>query len=198
MSDETNVILVNFQDQQIGVMEKMRAHQESRLHRAFSVFLYRGDQILLQKRAKSKYHCGSLWTNTCCSHPAPGENLQEAAINRLKVETGISISKLQELFSFIYFCHLDHGLTEYECDHVFVMEYTGPYQCNPEEVECMKWVPIHELERDMLEYPHRFTPWFLACAPRVLQWIRASENLAEDNDAERVQKREACYPGLDV
>ena len=176
MSGEPKVILVNFQDQQIGVMGKMKAHQEARLHRAFSVFLYHGDQILLQKRAKNKYHCGSLWTNTCCSHPAPGEDTHGAAVDRLKAETGISIPKLQELFFFFYCCRLDHGLTEYECDHVFAAEYTGPYQCNPEEAECMRWVSFRELEKEMLEYPHQFTPWFLICAPRVLQWIKSSGN----------------------
>ena len=106
MSGEPKVILVNFQDQQTGVMGKMKAHQEARLHRAFSVFLYHGDQILLQKRAKNKYHCGSLWTNTCCSHPAPGEDTHGAAVDRLKAETGISIPELQELFFFFYCCRL--------------------------------------------------------------------------------------------
>lgn len=174
MSDgEPQVILVDFQDRQIGAMEKIQAHQEARLHRAFSVFLYHDDQILLQKRAKSKYHCGSLWTNTCCSHPAPGEDICKAAIRRLKAEVGISIPSLQELFFFFYYSHLDHGLTEYECDHVLVAEYTGPYQCNQEEAECMNWVRVQKIEEAMLERPQQFTPWFFISAPQVIQWMKS-------------------------
>lgn len=171
---ETRVVLVDFQDQEIGTMEKLQAHREARLHRAFSVFLYHGDSLLLQQRAKGKYHCGGLWTNTCCSHPAPGEESHDAAVRRLQTEAGIQIPALRELFSFFYFCRLDHGLTEYECDHVFAAEYDGPFRPEPKEVECMRWIARDELEREMLETPERFTPWFLICAPEVLRRLRSN------------------------
>lgn len=172
MDSEARVVLVNFQDRELGSMEKLRAHREARLHRAFSVFLYYNGRILLQQRARSKYHCGGQWTNTCCSHPAPGEDTVDAARRRLEMETGIRVPRLRELFTFFYCCRLDHGLTEYECDHVLAAEYSGDFHPNPEEVECMKWLSYEELEAEMMEHPHRFTPWFLICVPRVLAWLR--------------------------
>lgn len=169
---EPQVLLVDFQDNEIGVMNKSQAHREAKLHRAFSVFLYNEDKILLQQRAKGKYHCGLLWTNTCCSHPEPGEDIYAAAFKRIKEETGIHTSQLIELFTFFYCCPLDHSLTEFECDHVLVGNYSGPFQKNPIEVEDMKWISCQELEREMIESPHQFTPWFMICAPKVIQYIR--------------------------
>ena len=168
---ESRVILVNFQDCEVGTMEKTEAHRKAKLHRAFSVFLYHGDQILLQQRARNKYHCGLKWTNTCCSHPLPGEDTCRAAIKRLEDEVGIVIEELYEIFSFFYFSQLDHEMTEFECDHVFVAEYTGPFQKNPDEVEDMKWISCQQLERDMMAEPENFTPWFLICAPEVIKYI---------------------------
>lgn len=166
------VILVDFQDRPIGTMEKLEAHRQDRLHRAFSVFLYREGQVLLQKRASSKYHCGGLWTNTCCSHPAPGETVQAAAVRRLREELGIAAPALEEVDVFFYRYPFANGLTEFECDHVLMGAYDGDAVCDPEEVDAVEWVDIDRLEAELLAHPERFTPWFLICAPRVLERLR--------------------------
>jgi len=120
-----DVILVNEQDQPVGTMEKMEVHQKALLHRAFSVFLFndRGE-MLLHKRADSKYHSGGLWTNACCSHPRPGEDTRSAAEKRLQEEMGI-VTPLTKAFDFIYKASFDNGLTEHEFDHVFTGTYQG-------------------------------------------------------------------------
>lgn len=111
------VILVNEQDEVLGVMEKMEAHEKALLHRAFSVFIFNDKhELLLQQRAFSKYHSGGLWTNTCCSHPRPGESTEAAAIRRLKEEMGFT-ANLEKAFSFTYKAHFENGLTEHEFDH---------------------------------------------------------------------------------
>lgn len=131
---QNNVILVNENDQAIGTMEKMMAHQEAKLHRAISVFICNtnGDW-LLQRRALHKYHSGGLWTNTCCSHPYPGESDIDAATRRLNEEMGM-FSEVKELFSFIYKEKLDNELTEHELDHVFIGVTDTIPTINKEEV----------------------------------------------------------------
>lgn len=167
-----DVILVDFQDRPLGAMEKMEAHRQQKLHRAFSVFLFRGDEVLLQKRAAHKYHCGGLWTNTCCSHPAPGETVQKAAVRRLAEEISISAPPLEEIDVFFYRYPFPNGITEFECDHVLIGEYDGPFIPDQSEVEEMAWVPVSRLEEAMLAHPEVFTPWFLICAPRVFEILR--------------------------
>lgn len=155
------VILVDMNDREIGTMEKMEAHEKARLHRAFSVFLFQGNQVLLQKRASSKYHCGGLWTNTCCSHPESGESVTDAAFRRLQEELGIQVDELREVHSFVYHHAFDNGLTEFEYDHVLVGEYDGSWMENPEEVDEVKWVDIDELKEDIASNPKKYTPWFI-------------------------------------
>src|SRR5688572_9486804 len=124
------VILVNEFDEAIGSMEKMEAHEKALLHRAFSVFLFnKKGEMLLQKRAASKYHSPSLWTNACCSHPMPGEETKQAALRRLDEELGFTTS-INKAFHFTYKAVFDNGLTEHEFDHVFVGEYQGAMQLN--------------------------------------------------------------------
>ncbi len=116
------VILVNELDEAIGSMEKMEAHEKALLHRAFSVFLFnKNGEMLLQKRAATKYHSPSLWTNACCSHPMPGETTEQAALRRLKEELGFT-TNVQKAFHFTYKAVFDNGLTDHEFDHVFVVE----------------------------------------------------------------------------
>ena len=125
------VILVNEQDEQTGVMEKMEAHQKALLHRAFSVFIFNDKgELLLQQRASDKYHSGGLWTNTCCSHPNPDEETITAAQRRLKEEMGFT-TKLSKAFDFIYKSEFSNGLTEHEFDHVFTGYYNG--EIHPDE-----------------------------------------------------------------
>src|SRR5258708_894916 len=123
---EERVILVNDQDEEIGTEEKMCAHEKGLLHRAFSIFIYNSKgEMLLQRRAKIKYHSGGLWTNACCSHPRKGETIEKAAHRRLKEEFGFDCN-LKNAFSFIYQADLDKGLKEHEFDYVLTGLYDGP------------------------------------------------------------------------
>lgn len=164
------VILVDETDHQQGIMSKEEAHRGPHLHRAFSVFLYHGDQMLIQQRALHKYHSGGLWANTCCSHPAEDETVLQAGESRLMEEAGISC-RLEPLFTFEYCHRFAADLYEHEYDHVLAGEYEGPYQPNPEEIAQMKWIAIDQLKLEMRETPEQFAPWFLIAAPRVIDWI---------------------------
>ena len=155
-----HVILVDPNDNAIGSMEKLEAHQKGLLHRAFSVILFndRGE-TLLQKRAAGKYHSAGLWTNTCCSHPQPGERVEDAARRRLFEEMGIELQP-EFAYSFIYKTPLDHDLVEHELDHVFIGTFNGSPDINPDEVDEWKFMPIAELRTDMQLHPDAYTYWF--------------------------------------
>jgi len=154
-----NVILVDELDNTIGTMEKLAAHQTGALHRAFSILLFNSQgQLLLQKRAESKYHCGGLWSNTCCSHPLPDETTQDAAYRKLKQEMGIEL-RTTFAYKFIYKTSLDNHLIEYECDHVFVGVFDGVPVINPNEVADWKFMNITELHQAIAQNPGSFTPW---------------------------------------
>lgn len=154
------VILVDEFDKEIGVMEKLEAHQKGLLHRAISVFVFNDQgEMLLQQRALSKYHSPGLWTNTCCSHPRPDENVSDAAVRRLKEEMGLNCS-LNKKFEFLYKAEFDNGLIEHEYDHVFVgISNTQPV-INKSEVEEYQWIHPDLVNRMIVEYPENFTPWF--------------------------------------
>lgn len=154
------VILVDDRDQPTGCMEKMEAHRKGVLHRAFSVVLFNtSGQLLLQQRALHKYHSGGLWTNTCCSHPRPGESTAQAAHRRLREEMGIEI-ELQFAYAFRYKAALDNGLVEHEWDHVFTGCYNGVPTTNANEVAAWKLVSLTDLHMDVLQNPQQYTPWF--------------------------------------
>lgn len=159
--------MVDKNDRQEGTEEKLKAHQKGRLHRAFSIFIFSPKgEWLLQKRAKGKYHSGSLWTNTCCSHPQPGESLNKATHRRLKEEMGFDCP-LEKIFRFSYRAKLDRGLTENEIDHVFVGEFAGRPRPNPEEAEDWRSVSWLKLDQELKKYPDRFTCWFRKAARKV-------------------------------
>jgi isopentenyl-diphosphate delta-isomerase len=141
-------------------MEKIEAHEKAVLHRAFSIFVFNdAGQMMLQQRALSKYHSPGLWTNTCCSHPRPGETLEDATQRRIIEEMGFSC-EMEEVFSFIYKAPFDHGLTEHELDHVFIGKYNGDPEINPDEVEAWKWIDVNDLLKDVEENPDDYTVWF--------------------------------------
>ena len=171
MKDRNEVVLVDMYDKEKGTMEKMKAHREGLLHRAFSVFLYRGDEILLQRRARTKYHCGGLWTNTCCSHPGLGEDTEESARERLLEEMGIDAGPLREIHAFVYRAPFPNGLTEYEYDHVFVATYDGEASFDSGEVEEVRWVRLEDLMRDVETHPEDYTPWFLIALKPVADYL---------------------------
>ncbi|WGH75896.1 isopentenyl-diphosphate Delta-isomerase [Tenacibaculum tangerinum] len=155
-----HVILVDEQDNPIGVMEKLEAHEKALLHRAFSVFVFNDkNELMLQQRAAEKYHSPLLWTNTCCSHQRAGESNIEAGKRRLQEEMGFSC-ELEEVFSFIYKAPFDNGLTEHELDHVMVGRYNDEPMVNPEEVASYKWMPLEEVKNDIENHPESYTAWF--------------------------------------
>lgn len=159
------IVLVNEQDHIIGEAEKLKAHQEGLLHRAFSVFIRRLNQnnqleLLLQQRQIKKYHSGGLWTNTCCSHPAPGEDILLAAERRLFQEMGLTIS-LSLLGKFCYKASFENGLIEHEWDYVFVGEWKGEdILVNPEEVQDYRWISLKEIFQELAISPNKYTVWF--------------------------------------
>lgn len=167
------VITVNDNDEAIGTMEKMDAHQKGELHRAFSVFVFNSSgKILLHQRAKEKYHSGQLWTNTCCGHPRPNEETLNAAQRRLKEEMGFTCS-LEHKFRFMYKAHLDHDMIEHEIDHVYFGFYNENPQPNPNEVMDYKWISTEELS-DLIEInPNEFTEWFKICFPLVKELAKS-------------------------
>lgn len=154
------VVLVDEKDNPVGTIEKIEAHEKGLLHRAFSVLLFNDrKELLLQKRALNKYHCGGLWTNTCCSHPRPSEDIKKAAVKRLKEEMGIAC-ELKKVFDFIYKARFDNGLTEHEFDHVFFGKFSGKPVINTDEVADWKYISLEALRKDILADPDLYTPWF--------------------------------------
>ncbi|CAM1364614.1 Isopentenyl-diphosphate Delta-isomerase 2 [Tenacibaculum sediminilitoris] len=154
------VILVDQQDNPIGLMEKMEAHEKALLHRAFSVFVFNDkNELMLQQRAAKKYHSPLLWTNTCCSHQRDGESNLEAGKRRLQEEMGFSC-ELEEVFSFIYKAPFDNGLTEHEYDHVMIGRFNDEPIVNPEEAASYKWMPLVEVKNDIENRPEEYTAWF--------------------------------------
>ncbi len=154
------VILVDENDQEMGQMEKMEAHRKGLLHRAFSIFLFNdANELLLHKRAASKYHSGGLWTNTCCSHPRVGETLIEAANRRLMEEMGIETAMTPQ-FHFVYRAELDNELTEYELDHVLFGKFNGVPTINLEEVSDWQYVSMEHIREELRTSPEKYTAWF--------------------------------------
>lgn len=154
------VILVDTADRQIGTAPKLEVHRDGRLHRAISVQIAdRRGRLLLQKRHVGKYHSGGLWTNTCCSHPRPGETVLEAAQRRLQAEMGIA-SPLRPLFTTSYRANLDNGMIEHEIVHVFAGTFEGPIKPDPLEADGYDWVKPEALRADVMSSPGRYSAWF--------------------------------------
>ncbi|MCB9235696.1 MAG: isopentenyl-diphosphate Delta-isomerase [Bacteroidia bacterium] len=166
---EPQVILVDSEDREMGSMGKQEAHEKGLLHRAISVFLFDpSGRMLLQKRALEKYHSPGLWTNTVCSHPAPGENSAQAALRRLKEEMGIS-ADLLPAFTFTYKAEFENGLTEHELDHVFLGKWEGSPQPDPAEIAAWRWIHPDDLLDEVARKPENFTVWFRIILERVLE-----------------------------
>lgn len=174
MMNEERVILVNELDEAIGTMGKAEAHATGTLHRAFSIFLFHEDgRLLLQQRASTKYHSADLWTNTCCSHPRPGEGVAQAAQRRLQEEMGIT-TPLHERFSFTYRADVGEGLIEHEFDHVFFGTWSGNADPDPNEVQATRFVSTEELDNDLVHKPALYTAWLHRCWPRVKELLATS------------------------
>lgn len=170
---EEFVVLVDREDNEVGLMEKQQAHVAGLLHRAFSVFVFNSKgELMLQQRAASKYHSPTLWTNTCCSHPRENETYKQAANRRLVEEMGFDCDLLYK-FHFIYRANLDNGLTEHELDHVFIGTFDGEPKLNPEEVMAYRWVEMDVLKKDMQTNPQNYTAWFKIIFDQYISHIEA-------------------------
>jgi len=170
------VILVDENDKEIGIEEKMKAHEDAKLHRAFSIFIFNSKgEMLLQQRACGKYHSGCLWTNATCSHPRPGEIVEQAAHRRLQEEMGFD-TDLDKAFDFVYKAEFDHGLTEHEFDHVFIGNYDGPIHLNSDEADDYNWIDLKTLQKDIAENPDSYTVWFKIAFERVLEHIEKTKS----------------------
>ena len=173
---EENVILVNENDEQIGLMPKMEAHEKAVLHRAFSVFVFNDDnELMLQQRAMDKYHSPGLWTNTCCSHQRAGETNIQAGKRRLQEEMGFVVD-LQESISFIYKAPFENGLTEHEYDHILIGKYNDRPNINLEEVANWKWMPLEAVRKDMILHPQLYTEWFKIIFEKFYEHINILDN----------------------
>ncbi len=174
MTTTEYVVLVNSENRETGLAEKMAAHRQNLLHRAFSVFIFRENQgleLLLQQRALGKYHSPGRWTNTCCSHPRQGEDILTAGKRRLQEEMGLSGVDLQDLGWFHYNAHFENGLSENEIDHVLIgfVENNHPFIPNPDEVADSRWISRQNLEAELAANPDHFTPWLQAGALNMLR-----------------------------
>ena len=169
------VVLVDENDNQIGLMPKLEAHKKAVLHRAFSVFIFNNkNELMLQRRALNKYHSPGLWTNTCCSHQRDGEANLDAGKRRLQEEMGFETA-LKETTSFIYKAPFDNGLTEHELDHILVGHYNDEPKINPEEVDSWKWMALEDVKNDIVKHPERYTAWFKIIFDKFYDYLKVTE-----------------------
>lgn len=156
----TDIILVDEHDNQIGTAEKLAAHKQGRLHRAFSIFVFNTQgELLMQKRAAGKYHSALLWSNSCCSHPSPGEETLAAAHRRLQEEMGFDCP-LTHAGHILYRTEFENGLTEHEYDHMYIGLYDGSIAADSSEAAEWKWQSVDTVFVDMQKHPEQFTYWF--------------------------------------
>ncbi|MDA9067925.1 isopentenyl-diphosphate Delta-isomerase [Flavobacteriaceae bacterium] len=168
---EDKVILVDNNDNQIGLMPKLEAHEKGVLHRAFSVFIFNNHgELMLQRRALTKYHSPGLWTNTCCSHQRDGESNISSGKRRLKEEMGFN-TELFEKTSFIYKAKFDNGLIEHEFDHVLVGSYNHSPIINSIEVDSWKWMSLENVKKDINDHPDNYTAWFKIIFEKYYKYI---------------------------
>lgn len=172
------VIVVNESDEWTGTADKLQAHKEGLLHRAFSVFvLNTNNEMLIQKRADGKYHSAGLWSNACCSHPMPGESTVSAAHRRLQEELGFDC-EIEELFTYRYKTDVGNGLIENEYDHIYIGQYDGVPQLNKDEVGDYAYVNLDDLADQLRSDPQIFTTWFRMLLPRFLEHVKQYEKVA--------------------
>jgi len=177
------VTLVDDDDNAIGAEEKLRAHRQGRLHRAFSIFVFDNDEnLLMQRRSRMKYHSAGLWSNTCCGHPRPGEATETAAARRLAEELGVSC-ELRVAFRLMYKADLGNSMIEHEVDHVFVGRSDQRPTANPLEVDEVAWVPLTQLRKDLDARPERYTYWLKLLLDNR-EWNRLEAILARSDRSE--------------
>ena len=167
-----DLILVDEQDNIVGYADKLRVHKDGLLHRAFSIFVINSkNELLIQKRATSKYHSGGLWANTCCSHPLKGEDPHRLIHNRLLFEMGFDC-ELSELFNFTYYAEVDNGMIEYELDRVYVGNFEGSPVPNPNEVADWQWMNIEQLKQELKDEPEKYVYWLREAFDEFYEKVR--------------------------
>ena len=181
------IILVDEIDNELGAIEKLEAHKQGVLHRAFSIFIFdSNNKMLIHRRALEKYHTPGLWTNACCSHPRYDEKLEDAVHRRLIEEMGFDCD-LKEIFTFIYKAEFDNGLIENELDHVFIGYHDGAVNPNKDEVHEYDWVETDELLKDIEKDPYKYTYWFKEAIVKVIEYLKDStENKDEDSTNDKI------------
>lgn len=167
---ENALIKVNYQDKEIGVGEKMALHLTPNLHRAFSVFIIHDGKMFIHRRNVNKYHSGGLWTNACCSHARYGVEELKCVKERLLEELGIDATPTY-LTKFVYYHKFNENLYEYEYDHVYILDYDGSFDINPEEIEAVDWVDIEVLAKDIVDNPAKYSVWFITAFGYVYDHI---------------------------
>ena len=168
---EDKVILVDANDNQVGLMAKLEAHEKGVLHRAFSVFIFnKKGELMLQRRALGKYHSPGLWTNTCCSHQREGESNIESGKRRLNEEMGFT-TELTEKTSFIYKAEFDNGLIEHEFDHILVGYFDNSPKINTKEVDSWKWMNMENVKDDIKVHSNNYTVWFKIIFEKYYKFI---------------------------
>lgn len=173
---EEQVILVDENDNPIGLMPKMEAHEKALLHRAFSVFVFNdNNELMIQQRAMHKYHSPGLWTNTCCSHQREGESNIEAGMRRLQEEMGF-VTGLEETTSFIYKAPFDNGLTEHEYDHILIGYFNDNPNINEDEVAAWKWMSLEDVKEDIKNQPELYTAWFKIIFEKFYEFINVNNS----------------------
>lgn len=167
----TEVILVDERDVCVGRMEKLQAHREGLLHRAITVYVFNPQgELMLQQRAQAKYHCGGLWSNTCCGHPMPHEDTRQAAQRRLFEEMGLRCG-LTPMFTLQYRLPLSNGLIEHEFDHVYFGVSAQAPELNPEEAMAWRYQPVAAIQNEINTHPALFTPWFKLTFTAIPQYL---------------------------
>ncbi len=168
-SNKEYVILVDGNDKFIGTEEKIKAHKKGKMHRAFSIFIFNSKgELLIQKRAGTKYHSGGLWSNTTCSHPKPEQSLTKSAHRRLKKEMGFDCP-LEKAFKFHYQIVLDNDLIENEIDTVFIGKYDGDVKLNENEASDYKWISIERLNEEFIFNNNKYTAWLKIALKKYLE-----------------------------
>lgn len=172
MSSETKVVLVDNEDNEIGTMGKKEAHDCGVLHRAFSVFVFNeNNELLLQQRAFSKYHSPGLWTNTCCSHPLSGEDVEQSAHQRLFKEMGFDCI-INKAFEFLYKVDVGKGIIEHEYDYVFIGTCNDEPTVNHREVAAWKYMSMEDIRNDIENHPENYTEWFKIAFEKIVDYLK--------------------------
>lgn len=174
---EEELVLVDENDQQIGISSKLDVHRIGLLHRAFSIFLWNDNgQMLLQRRAATKYHSAGLWANTCCGHPRPYEDIHDAADRRLFEELGMRAHLTwQGVYS--YRAEMPNALIENELVHFFTGYVHQAAVPNPDEVDDLRWVTIDQLLTDFSASPENYSAWFALYITQIPERILIAPRL---------------------